>query len=106
MWSSIPMASRPRSSACGGGCAPSTTSIIICDIVVSMNILYAAAEVAPLIKTGGLADVAGALPAALRRIGHDIRIVMPRYRRIRDNGVPQAGPLAATFLPSGERQEE
>jgi starch synthase len=71
-----------------------------------MNILYAAAEVAPLIKTGGLADVAGALPAALRRLDHDVRIVMPRYRRIRDNGVPHSGPFAATFLPSGERQEE
>jgi starch synthase len=71
-----------------------------------MNVLFVAAEVAPLIKVGGLADVAGALPAMLRRMGHDVRIVMPRYRQLRERGVQQSGPLAATFLPIGERQEE
>ncbi len=71
-----------------------------------MNVLFAAAEVALLVKVGGLADVAGALPTALRRLGHDVRIVMPRYRRIRESRTPQAGPIAATFLPLGERQEE
>src|SRR5262245_50731841 len=71
-----------------------------------MNILFVSAEVAPLIKTGGLADVAGALPPALRRLGHDARIVMPRYRQVRDGRAAQSGPLAATFLPAGERQEE
>jgi starch synthase len=71
-----------------------------------MHILFAASEVAPLVKVGGLADVAGALPQALRRIGHDARIVMPRYKRIRDNGIRQSGPIAATFLPIDKQQEE
>ncbi|HYE05538.1 MAG TPA: glycogen synthase GlgA [Planctomycetota bacterium] len=45
-----------------------------------IRILHAASEVAPLVKTGGLADVAAALPAALRRHGHDARVVLPGYR--------------------------
>lgn len=44
-----------------------------------LNILIAASEVVPFAKTGGLADVAGALPKALRQLGHDVRVVMPRY---------------------------
>ena len=71
-----------------------------------MKVLFVAAEVAPWIKTGGLADVAGALPAALRDVGHDIRVVMPRYRTLRERGIAVEGPIAASFLPIGERAEE
>ncbi|GFP33802.1 starch synthase, partial [Candidatus Hakubella thermalkaliphila] len=39
-----------------------------------MKILYVAAEVSPLVKVGGLADVAGSLPQAIQRLGHDIRV--------------------------------
>ena len=47
-----------------------------------MNILHVVSEVAPLAKTGGLADVAAALPRALQQFGHDVRIILPRYRAI------------------------
>lgn len=47
-----------------------------------MKILFAASEAAPFIKTGGLADVAGSLPAALARQGHDVHVVLPLYDQI------------------------
>ena len=55
------------------------------------RILFAASEVYPLVKTGGLADVACYLPIALREAGHDIRIVLPAYRSVLDH----AGKLKA-----------
>ncbi|MDE3090731.1 MAG: glycogen synthase, partial [Chloroflexota bacterium] len=47
-----------------------------------LKILMLSAEVFPFAKTGGLADVAGALPRALHALGHDVRVAMPRYGRI------------------------
>lgn len=44
-----------------------------------LKILFAASEVVPFAKSGGLADVAGALPKALKKLGHDVIVVMPRY---------------------------
>ena len=47
-----------------------------------MKVLFAASEIHPLIKTGGLADVAGSLPIALRNQGIDIKLIMPAYTDI------------------------
>jgi starch synthase len=48
----------------------------------NMKILILSSEMVPFAKTGGLADVVGALPKALRALGHDVRVAIPRYARI------------------------
>ncbi|WP_028006675.1 glycogen synthase GlgA [Solimonas flava] len=53
-----------------------------------MNVLHAASECFPLVKTGGLADVIGALPPALRALGCDARVVLPGYRGLRERLAP------------------
>jgi starch synthase len=50
------------------------------------KIAFLSSEVVPYAKTGGLADVAGALPASLRRRGADVRVIMPFYREVRKKG--------------------
>ncbi|MDZ7671773.1 MAG: glycogen/starch synthase [Halanaerobiales bacterium] len=47
-----------------------------------LKILFVSPEVSPFIKTGGLADVSGALPRALKKKGHDVRVVLPEYKKI------------------------
>jgi starch synthase len=47
-----------------------------------LKILLLAAEVVPFAKTGGMAEVTGALPKSIRALGHDIRLAMPRYGRV------------------------
>ena len=61
-----------------------------------MNILLAASEVVPYAKTGGLADVAGALPKALARLGHRVRVVMPRYQIDKITAHTETLPLTLT----------
>lgn len=46
----------------------------------SLNIVMAASEAVPYVKTGGLADVAGALPVELAKLGHTVTLIVPRYR--------------------------
>ena len=61
-----------------------------------MRILMVASEAAPFAKTGGLADVAGALPQAVARLGHHIDVVMPKYR-----GIDAGTPVAQVRVPLG-----
>ena len=49
-----------------------------------MKVLYVASEAVPFVKTGGLADVAGSLPAALVKDGVDCRVILPKYGAIAD----------------------
>jgi starch synthase len=56
------------------------------------RILFATSEIFPLIKTGGLADVSGSLPLALRKIGLDVRVLLPGYRKVLDQ-LPNAKVL-------------
>jgi len=63
----------------------------------SLKILCLSAEVDPFAKKGGLADVAGSLPKALRALGHDVRVVMPAYQSI-EAGV-RAGRNGLTATP-------
>lgn len=50
------------------------------------NVLMVSSEMAPLIKTGGLADVVGVLPAVMREMGHDVRVVIPKYADLKLDG--------------------
>lgn len=47
-----------------------------------LKIVMIASECVPFVKTGGLADVVGALPKALKALGHDVRIILPKYKKI------------------------
>ena len=68
-----------------------------------LKILIAASEVVPFAKTGGLADVVGALPKALRALGHDVRVVMPRYYVVdRNQYKPLEGAMGVDMGRDGE----
>lgn len=68
-----------------------------------MNILIASSEVAPFSKTGGLADVCGALPTALRKLGHESIVFTPAYRQVRESGAVLE-PTDVTFeIPIGSK---
>jgi starch synthase len=51
-----------------------------------LKVLYASSEVVPFAKTGGLADVAGSLPLALKDLGVDVRVIMPKYASVKAEG--------------------
>jgi starch synthase len=68
-----------------------------------LNIVFASSEVAPFAKTGGLADVCGALPVDLHQAGHNVAVVMPAYRHAKNSGQP-VEPLGVKFdIPIGNK---
>jgi starch synthase len=53
-----------------------------------MKVLIASPEIYPFVKTGGLADVTGALPKALKKLGIDVRVILPKHKGIEEQGFP------------------
>jgi starch synthase len=53
-------------------------------MIKKLKVLYVSSEVVPFAKTGGLADVAGALPMALKDLGHEVRVMMPKYKIVNE----------------------
>ncbi|WP_270165880.1 glycogen synthase GlgA [Paenibacillus sp. SYP-B4298] len=68
-----------------------------------MKLLFAAAEGSPFVKTGGLADVIGALPKALRKNGVDARVVLPKYKTIAQEQVQRMQFITHIEVPMGWR---
>jgi starch synthase len=68
-----------------------------------MEILFVSTELAPYVKVGGLADVAAALPKALRSLGHKVTIVMPRYAAFESSGLLAARRLTPLEVTLGDR---
>jgi len=71
-----------------------------------MKVLYVSAEVAPYAKTGGLGDVAAALPPMLRQLGIDIRIMMPDYPCCAESGLRSEHSAAQALIPVGPQLYE
>ncbi|MEW5802222.1 MAG: glycogen synthase GlgA [bacterium] len=71
-----------------------------------LKILVASPEVAPLAKTGGLADVAGSLPKALKSLGHDVRVVLPLYAMVKHQNPKLKEELPVLQVPVGDRKEQ
>lgn len=69
-----------------------------------MKIAFLASEAVPYAKTGGLADVAGALPKYLAHRGADVRLFMPLYREVRKKRLPLTKVLDAVRIPMGGRE--
>lgn len=70
-----------------------------------MKVLFAASEVSPFAKVGGLADVTGSLPGALRKERVETRVVMPKYRVIRPELMKDAVFLGSTYIAMGWRRQ-
>lgn len=70
-----------------------------------MQIVFASAECAPFVKTGGLGDVAGSLPAALMRAGAEVIVMVPKYATIKDEYKAQMEHFSDFYVSLGWRNE-
>lgn len=70
-----------------------------------MQIVFASAECAPFVKTGGLGDVAGSLPAALVRAGAEVIVMVPKYAAIKDEYKAQMEHFSDFYVSLGWRNE-
>ena len=70
-----------------------------------MQIVFASAECAPFVKTGGLGDVAGSLPAALVRAGAEVIVMVPKYATIKDEYKAQVEHFSDFYVSLGWRNE-
>jgi starch synthase len=71
-----------------------------------LRILFVASEAAPFAKTGGLGDVTSALPRALRSLGHDVRVLVPRYRGVELHAAEIKTVVPRLPVPLGDRMVE
>lgn len=75
------------------------------DTSKKMQIVFASAECAPFVKTGGLGDVAGSLPAALVRAGAEVIVMVPKYATIKDEHKAQMEHFSDFYVSLGWRNE-
>lgn len=70
-----------------------------------MNVLFASSECVPFVKTGGLADVVGALPSEICKNGHDARVIMPKYGAIAQKYKDEMHYISNIYIKMGWRSQ-
>ena len=70
-----------------------------------MNILFAASEAAPFVKSGGLGDVIGSLPASLKSKNRSISVVIPLYEKIQQQYRDKMTFVSSIFIPVAWRNQ-
>ncbi len=73
---------------------------------MSMNIIFASSEAVPFAKTGGLADVSGSLPSAIKALGAEVCLFLPLYRDIQDGSFNLESTGVKVTVPVGEKDIE
>lgn len=70
-----------------------------------MKVLFAVSECVPFVKSGGLADVAGALPKELKKLGIDVRVILPKYSLISEKFRDKMVKVDEITVPVGWREQ-
>lgn len=104
------MSSRQASTTRTKEGAPDSSPAAPLDVAAALHgaplrILFIASESTPYFKAGGVADVIGALPRALSRLGHDVRVILPRYRTIDPERWGLSTVMAGLATPMSEGTE-